>query len=702
MAGAEPSSEIPTETPRRRALALLEAGDAASAAPLLQSLLAETPHDVVLRANLGVALHRLGDLAGAIASFREVVALRPDLAAVQANLGVMLGGKGDIAGAMRAFEAALVREPERVDWIVRLGELRAKAGKDDVAESLFERALALEPDNMPALVGRAELRFRTGRHAEAEADFNRILARAPDTAAAWNALGLIASGRNQADAALAHFRRAVALEPDLAPALVNLGSNLIGRHALSEALDVTAHAVDRDPKSIAGYLNLSVALINQGRAREAAIAAARAVELAPKDNAPVGNLLAALQYDPERDAATRTRQALEWGRNAVKVPQLVLPPRDRDPERKLRIGYLSGDFRAHPVGLYLLGVLPHHDRSGFHVACYVNQKLGDAVTHSLQGSADAWISAAGLDDASLARRIAADGIDILIDLSGHTAGGRLGALARRPAPVQAAWIGYFATTGLPTVDWIIADARLVPPDEYDQYSERKLLLPDTYVTFAPPADSPVPARPPLFGRGHVTFGCFNNAAKLGPPVLALWAQILNALPDARLALRTGAFGDRGTIVRFRNLFAAAGVDPSRIDFAGHAPRRDLLGAYNGIDIALDPFPFNGGITTVEALWMGVPVVSKKGDRYCGHHSESSLVSLGLGDLVAPDSAGYVQTALALARDPARLDALRGDMRARFARSTLGDNPRFVRDLEAALRVAWRDWCRRPIGDKASA
>jgi protein O-GlcNAc transferase len=691
MTDAEPAAD-----PRRKqALALLEAGDAAAAAPLLQSLLTEMPQDVVLRANLGVALHRTGDIPGAIAAFRDVAAVRPELAAVQANLATLLAQQGDNLGAIAAFEAALVREPTQVDWLCRLGELRVKRGDDATAEILFERALELQPDSMAALVGRAELRFRTGRHAEAELDFNRILTRAPDTAAAWNALGLIASARNQQDAALTCFRRAVAAEPDLAPVLVNLGSALIGRHALTEAIDVMAHAVDRDPNSLAGYLNLSVALINQGRPREAAIAAGRAVELAPNDSGPGSNLLAALQYDPDRDAATRTKQALEWGAKAAKVRRVALPPRDRDPDRKLRIAYLSGDFRAHPVGLYLLGVLPHHDRSRFHVTCYVNQKVGDPVTLALQKSADSWVSAMELDDAALAQRIATDGIDILIDLSGHTAAGRLGALARRPAPVQATWIGYFATTGLPTMDWIIADARLLPPDEVNQYSERPLLLPDTYVTFAPPPDSPAPSRPPLLERGHVTFGCFNNAAKIGPTVMALWAQIMNAVPDARLALRTGAFGDRGTVVRFQNLFAAAGIDPARIDFAGHASRHDLLAAYNGIDIALDPFPFNGGITTVEALWMGVPVVSRKGDRYCGHHSESSLVSLGLGDLVASDSAGYVATALALARDPARLEALRRDMRARFARSTLGDNPRFVRDLEAALRFAWQDWCRQP-------
>jgi predicted O-linked N-acetylglucosamine transferase (SPINDLY family) len=374
------------------------------------------------------------------------------------------------------------------------------------------------------------------------------------------------------------------------------------------------------------------------------------------------------------------------------LPPVECPARTREPARKLRLGYLSGDLRGHPVGIFMTAVLPHHDRKSFEVTCYANQNRADAITRRLKAASDRWIDVAGIDDETLARQIAADGIDILIDLSGHTAGGRMGVFARRPAPVQAGWIGYFATTGVPAIDRIVADQRMVPPDEADQYSERPLYLPDTYVTFAAPEEAPALVAPPMAARGSVTFGCFNNAAKIGPRVIALWARVLAAVPGARLSLRTGAFGDAGTVERFRALFRDDGLDPARIDFAGHSARGDLLAAYNDIDIALDPFPFNGGITTIETLWMGVPVVTLRGDRYCGHHSESSLVSLGLADLVAADEAGYVECATKLASDPERLTELRGSMRDRFARSTLGDNARFVRDLEAGFRRAWADWC----------
>ena len=673
-------------------MALLNGGNAAAAAPMLRALLDASPDDVTLRTNLGVALHRLGDHIGAIECFRFVVARRPDLAIVQANLASLLGGTSDLSGAIEAMEAAIALEPNRPDWLAGLGDVRTRQGDEDRAIDAFNRALAIEPNHFAALAGRAALLYKRGRLEEAETDYRRIVQLAPATAAAWNALGLIAGARGQRDRALTCFRRAVAIEPDLAPALVNLGSALLGKHKVADALDALDQAIERDPNSAAAHLNRSVALLNQGRPRDAAAAAKRAYDLDPGNPSAMSNVLAALQYDPDRDGSTRTRIAKNWGDRLAAVPHVVLPPRDRDPDRPLRIGYVSGDLRAHPVGLYLSAVLPHHDRTRFRIHCYANQQGGDAITQRLRAAADDWVEVGHLDDDALARHIASDGIDILIDMSGHTGGARLGAFARRAAPVQAAWIGYFATTGLPTMDWIIADERLVPPHEADQYSERPLYLPDTYVTFAVPDDVPPIGPVPMLANGHVTFGCCNNAAKIGPKVIALWARILSAIPTARLLLQTGAFGDAGTVDRFRRLFGAAAIEPGRIDFSGHAPRRDLLDTYNRIDIALDPFPFNGGITTVEALWMGVPVVTKKGDRYCGHHSESSLVSLGLSDLVAADEDGYVATALTLANDPARLAALRADMRDRFAGSTLGDNPRFVRDLEAALRRAWQDWC----------
>jgi len=692
MAADAPSGAPPDPALRREAKLLLERGDLAAAIALYRRLLDSMPDDVALRTNLGVALHRSGNLAEAIECFRAAAKHRPDLAVVQANLGLLLAEAGDRAGAIIALDRALARDAAQPDWACKLAELRATAGDLAGAELALNRILAVDPALPAPLAARADLRYRRGNLAAAANDYRAILAVAPATAAAWNTLGLIASATGDNVQVLACFRRAIACAPDLVPALINLASTLIGRHAFTEALDLLDHALDIDPNAAAAHLNRSVGLLNQGRAAEAAVAARRAHTLEPANGVAMSNLLSALQYDPDQDAALRTAAAREWGEHLAAVPLVSLLTRSRDPERKLKLGYVSGDFRGHPVGIYLTAVLPHHDRTRFHVTCYSNSRQRDGITERLIPAADRWVEIAGTDDTTLAGQIAAEGIDILIDLSGHTAAGRPGLFARRPAPVQAAWMGYFATTGLPTMDCIIADERLIPPAEAGQFTERLLYLPDSYVTFAPPEDAPAPAAPPCFARGHITFGCFNNAAKLGPGVIRLWAALLARVPTARLMLRTGAFGDAGTVARFRNLFHEAGVDPARIDFAGHAQRAALLAAYNEIDIALDPFPFNGGITSVEALWMGVPVVTKHGDRYCGHHSASSLVSLGLGDLVAADDAGYVACAQALAGDRSRLVALRGDMHERFARSTLGNNSRFVRDLEAGLRRAWAEYC----------
>ncbi|MEX2200373.1 MAG: tetratricopeptide repeat protein [Dongiaceae bacterium] len=692
-----PPAEMPISpavdpAPRREAKALLDRGELTASIALYRQLLEATPDDVALRTNLGVALHRSGNLTEAIECFRAAAKHRPDLAVVQANLGLLLAEAGDRAGAIIALDRALARDAAQPDWACKLAELRETAGDPAGAELALDRALATDPSLPAPLAARADLRYRRGKLDAATSDYRAILEMAPATAPAWNALGLIASVRGDNAAALDCFRRAVACAPDLVPALINLGSTLIGRHAYTEALDMLEHALDNDPDSAAAHLNHSVALLNQGRAPEAARAAHRAHILDPGTGVAMSNFLSALQYDPDRDAASRAEAARAWGGHIETQPRIALPARPRDPDRKLKLGYVSGDFRGHPVGIYLTAVLPHHDRTRFEIVCYSNNRQRDAISEKLIGAADRWVDITAIDDAALAAQMAADGIDILIDLSGHTAAGRPGVFARKPAPLQIGWIGYFATTGLSTVDRVIADERLIPSGETAQFTERPLYLPDTYVTFAAPSEAPAPASPPCFARGHVTFGCFNNAAKLGPAVIRLWAALLARIPTARLVLRTGAFGDPGTVARFSALFREAGADPARIEFAGHARRAALLAAYNEIDVALDPFPFNGGITSVEALWMGVPVVTKRGDRYCGHHSESSLVALGLGDLVAADDAGYLQTAASLAADRVRLAALRADLRDRFARSTLGDNPRFVRDLEAGLRRAWAEYC----------
>ncbi len=584
---------------------------------------------------------------------------------------------------------------DRATGRCREGEDFLRQGRLDDAAAAFSESLALDAGSLVARAGLAQAEQRRGRSREAAAHYRWLLEREPRNASLLTALGLCLEAMEDAAGAEDCFRRAVALTPPFDAARIALARILARRHEHHAASVLLREVLSRDPENHRARGNHALSLVGQGLVAEAIAEYDRILARDPNDRTAGSNRLLAMAYLPEIDPLVRRAAAVEWG-NRLTAGRRPLPPAivDRDPDRPLRVGYVSGDLRGHPVGFYLAAVLPHHDRANFAAICYANRTGGDGVTAMLRKAAAGWREVAALDDAALADRIRADRIDILIDLSGHTAGNRLGCFALKPAPLAMSWIGYGGTVGLATIDRIVADRRLLRPSETGQFLETPLWLPDSYVTFAPPPGEPPVGPPPMLAGGRIAFGCFNNATKIGPKVVRLWGRLLRAVPDATLELRTGAFGETATAERFRTLFAAEGIEAGRLRFAGHSDHAALLAAYGGIDIALDPFPFNGGITTVEALRMGVPVVSLEGRSYYGHHAESSLAALGLGELVAPDEAAYVATAVALAGDPARLANLRAGMRERFARTTLGDNPRFVRDFEAGLRQAWRDWCGR--------
>ena len=364
----------------------------------------------------------------------------------------------------------------------------------------------------------------------------------------------------------------------------------------------------------------------------------------------------------------------------------------RDPGKALNIGYVSADFRRHPVGFFLAPVLARHDRRRFSVSCYSGRGLADDLTERLKAGADAWRSVGGLSDEALATAIRDDGIDVLVDLSGHTAGNRLTAFALRPAPVQVSWLGYFNTTGMKAIDYVLMDAETVPEGAERWFTEEVIHLPAGRFCYGPPEDAPPVAPPPVEERGRVTFASFNNLTKVGAEVVGLWARILDALPSSRLVLKWRSLGDAAVRDRYQAWFAAEGIEPNRIELQGASPHAEMLAAYGGVDVALDPFPFSGGVTSCEALWMGVPVVTWPGARPVSRQTAGFLRALGLAELIAADREDYVAIAAGLARDRDGLTALRAGLRARMAASPLCDGVRFTRHLEAAYRDMWRRWC----------
>ena len=462
---------------------------------------------------------------------------------------------------------------------------------------------------------------------------------------------------------------------------------------LGEAITACEAAVRLKPGYADAHSNLGIALANQGRLADATAAFQRALTLDPEQGESFFNLLYLGNYDPDMSPAALAELHRAFGRRRESVAPLR-HDNDRDPGRKLRVGYVSPDFRQHSVAYFAEPLLAAHDPAAVEVTCYAAVKKRDEVTERLQSRAGAWRNILGMTDAAAADCIRADRIDILIDLAGNTAGNRLGIFARKPAPVQATYIGYPNTTGLTRVDYRLTDAQADPPAEDDGlYTEQLYRLPRCFLAYRPPPEAPPVAARPSLTAGRVTFGSFNALTKINARTVATWAAILHALPNARLILKNASLVDPATQARYRELFASHGIAAARVELVAYVPdKRGHLGLYHRIDIALDTFPYNGTTTTCEALWMGVPVVTWRGDRHAGRVGASLLAAVGLDELVAPSVEGYVALAQELAGQPERLAAMSGALRGRLAASPLLDAAGLARAVEAAYREMWRRWC----------
>ncbi|MBF0334764.1 MAG: tetratricopeptide repeat protein [Alphaproteobacteria bacterium] len=530
-----------------------------------------------------------------------------------------------------------------------------------------------------------------GRFDEAATAFQKALKldrAGPDTAALYNNLGVARRGMGRLDDAVPSFRRAIAADGGLVDAVKNLSMTLTDLLRTDDALAALDRGLARAPQAAVLHAQRAHALKERGDVDAAMAAMDEARRLAPDDLEILTSRLLLAQY---QDGVTAERlRALheDYGRRlAARVGGALTPPVVKRPAgRPLRVGYVSGDLRRHPVGFFMAAVVPHHDRARVAPVIYSCHPHADGVTRRIQAGAAEWHQVHNVSDAALAELVGAHSIDLLIDLSGHTSHHRLGTFARKPAPVQATWAGYVGTTGLEAIDYLIADRFHVPEGWERHHVERVIRLPNGSVCWLPPDTAPAVGPLPAPTRGHVRFASFNNIAKITPRAVATWATILKRVPGAKLALRTKTLGDPGTRSRYLGLFAAQGVGPERLDMGGELPQDELLAAYGSVDIALDPFPYSGGVTTLEALWMGVPVVTTPGESHAGRHSTSHLANAGHPELVARDLDGYVDLAVGLAQDLPALADLRQRLRPDMAASPLLDHAGFARDLETVFET----------------
>jgi protein O-GlcNAc transferase len=577
------------------------------------------------------------------------------------------------------------------DELVRMADERRKAGNIFGARGLLERALAGDPDHLQALKKLGRIADQERRRQEAVDLFLRAVALAPDDLDAHHCLGVaFVNARRFADAEAA-FRAGLARKGEDVDLLIGLANSLLKQHRLDEARAPLERAIALDPGPAAGeaWFGMASVALEEGRIEDTIAAFRHAHERMPGKADIHSGLLFVMNYSSRLSAA---EVFAEHRRFDVRQTQPVAPPPlDRAWPRRLRIGYISPDFRSHVVACFVLPIIARHDRARFEVFCYYLHSDSDEVTEGLLELADHWRSCAGLSHREVASRIRDDRIDILVDLAGHTADNGMPVLAMRPAPLQMTYLGYPNTTGLRAVDYRVTDAKADPPADADAlHSERLLRLPRTFLTYRPGpglAIGPLPAE----REGIVTFGSFNNILKWSEPFLALAARVLAAVPGSRLMLKERTLSQPGRMDEIRSRFKALGVDPARLVLRGWEPSPEgHLNAYSSVDIALDTFPYNGTTTTCEALWMGVPVVTLVGDRHAGRVGVSLLETVGLTQLMARTEEEYVRIAARLAGDLPALAGLREGMRGRMLASPLMAEAQFVGELERSFIAVWQE------------
>lgn len=667
------------------------AGDPLSARVLLESLLKFDSRHARGKNLLGAIYLAASDLGAAEKLFREAIDLDPVFSAAHNNLGNVFVERDDCREAQSHYLSALACDPDYVEAINNLGMTLNRLGNYIEAEKYFRRALQLRPQYAGAL----------------------------------NNLGNALLNQDRRGEATECYRAALRLQSNLAEARLNLAITLDDPSQLAETIEHYRLELERKPRSYVAHLRLSMALQAKGdwvgserhlQAAESICPTAleaptlrgnnalylgdfrraddqfRRALLLGAGSAVASSLLFNRLYDPDCGPAEIFRSAREW---AVMYAESIFPirlstPVDKKP-RRLRIGYLSGDFALHSVAYFIEPILTHHDSERFEVFCYSNNSRPDGQTEVIESLSEHWRDIAFDSDEKAFKKIISDDIDVLVELSGHTTGNRLRLLARNPAPVQVSYLGYPATTGLRAIDYRLVDAITDPPSVGDAvHSEILTRLPGCFLTYQPPRESPPVSASPGAWRGYVTFGSFNNPLKTNEEVIAAWARILHAVPGSRLMLKGISFASECAVARLRQMFATKGVGAERlILLARHPEIRGHLELYGELDIALDTFPYNGTTTTCEALWMGVPVLTLAGDRHSARVGASLLASVGFPELVSRSVEEYVEAAVRLASDLGRLALLRNELRERMRASPLLDAGSFTRKLEAAYDAMWR-------------
>jgi predicted O-linked N-acetylglucosamine transferase (SPINDLY family) len=672
-------------------VSVLECGKFDEARQVLERAVALDPRSADAHCNLGFALLNLKRYDEARASLEKSVALKPDFPTAQRNLGMALLRLELAEQAIAAFNRAIELKPDDADAHCNRGVTEMMLKRYEAAVASCERALALQPNHFEAMVNKGLAHLELRHFDVAEAAFNAALARQPNHAELLAHRGRVYVPLGRRAQAVADFDAALAIDPSLELAwrgkaqLDMLASNV------AQAIVSCKKILEHNPTSEIGLTLLGACLGKLGDASAAIQNFDRALQIKPDCDQAISYKIFYLDFLSGADfAVQQAARRYWWHAIGSKLPKRKLAARPLDPLKRIVVGYVSCDFRSHSAAFAFLPVLRSHDKANFQINCYSSSSARDSLTSVFQSLADVWVDALGLSDDELADRIQADGVDILIDLSGFTTGNRLGVFARKPAPVQVTAWGSGTGTGLQTMDYFFADPVIVPQDVRHLFAERVYDLPS--VITIDPISGAQPCAPPMLRNGFVTFGVFNRIDKISDEVLAVWSKLLRAVTGSKIVVKHVALDEALLRDALVGRFVAQGVPQDRVICIGSTERREHLAAFENIDISLDPFPQNGGISTWESLYMGVPVIAKLGNGASSRAAGAILKAIGLDDWVADNDDGYVAIAQKYAALPSHLEKLRADLRAIIAGSAAGNVAAYTREVEAGYRQFWRDHC----------
>ncbi|EXJ14119.1 TPR domain protein, putative component of TonB system [Imhoffiella purpurea] len=666
-------------------------GAMAEAVDLYRAALTRQPESAEIWNNLGMALKELGRLDGALVSVDQALKLHPGYVKAHNNRGALLAESGRLDEALECFERALAIDSEHTGSYKGRGAVLLRLGRMDEAILSYLQALTLQPNDVDGLTTLGVALNDMGRFEEASDCFERALAVDPQSVAAYSNRGMSMFRLGHLDLAMAYYDQALAIQPSAIEPLNNRAILLHHLGRMDEALASVDKSLAEKPDFAMALNNRANVLKDLARFDEAIADYRRAIAIKPDFSIAYSNLLFVLNYHPAKSAEDIFSAYQDYDRRYGEPHRGSWRSHrnDPDPQRRLRIGYVSADFRGHSAYYFLKPLFAQHDKSLVELTAYSQVMREDHITAELREHVDHWVSTLGMSDEALAERIRADRIDILVDLAGHTGGNRLGVFARRPAPVSVSWMGYGYTTGLKSIDYFLTDSVMAPAGSEHLFAEAPWRLDAPSIAYRPSDDMGMVGSLPALDRGFITFGTLSRSVRINDRVIRVWSIILNQVGGSRLVIDSKDFVTPSAQAAMAARFAAHGIGPDRLDIGYHSPPWDLL---RSMDIALDCFPHNSGTTLIESLYMGVPFVTLADRPSVGRIGSMMLVGAGHGEWIAENENDYVGKAVALANDLERLAEIRATLREELDSGPLRDEVGFARRVEQAYRQMWGRWC----------